>query len=151
MSPASVVRSTGAPPRLPGRSSSVRRTPTRSIRWWLPGKTLPRPPGAPRPVGSGEVTMTNQPATGHPSRGALALFIGLMVLVGLNLRPALSSLAPVLTCIQQDTGLSALSIGALTTLPVLCLGLFAPMAPWLARRSEEHTSELQSRPHLVCR
>lgn len=78
--------------------------------------------------------MTSQPATGHPSRGALALFIGLMVLVGLNLRPALSSLAPVLTRIQQDTGLSALSIGALTTLPVLCLGLFAPMAPWLARR-----------------
>jgi len=64
----------------------------------------------------------------------LALFIGLMVLVGLNLRPALSTLAPVLTRIQQDTGLSALSIGALTTLPVLCLGIFAPLAPWLARR-----------------
>ncbi|MFO8045249.1 MAG: MFS transporter [Halomonas sp.] len=57
-----------------------------------------------------------------------------MVLVGLNLRPALSSLAPVLNRIQQDTGLSPLSIGALTTLPVLCLGLFAPMAPWLAKR-----------------
>ncbi|PMR82526.1 MFS transporter [Halomonas urumqiensis] len=57
-----------------------------------------------------------------------------MVLVGLNLRPALSSLAPLLTRIQQETGLSALSIGALTTLPVLCLGLFAPLAPWLSRR-----------------
>ncbi|HSP57887.1 MAG TPA: MFS transporter [Halomonas sp.] len=57
-----------------------------------------------------------------------------MVLVGLNLRPALSSLAPLLTRIQQDTGLSALAIGALTTLPVLCLGLFAPIAPWLAKR-----------------
>ncbi|AXY44161.1 MFS transporter [Halomonas sp. JS92-SW72] len=57
-----------------------------------------------------------------------------MVLVGLNLRPALSSLAPVLTRIQQDTGLSPLAIGALTTLPVLCLGLFAPLAPLLAKR-----------------
>ncbi|PMR67965.1 MFS transporter [Halomonas heilongjiangensis] len=57
-----------------------------------------------------------------------------MVLVGLNLRPALSSLAPLLTRIQQDTGLSPLAIGALTTLPVLCLGLFAPLAPWLAKR-----------------
>ncbi|HSH57653.1 MAG TPA: MFS transporter [Halomonas sp.] len=57
-----------------------------------------------------------------------------MVLVGLNLRPALSSLAPVLTRVQQDTGLSPLAIGTLTTLPVLCLGLFAPMAPWLAKR-----------------
>lgn len=64
----------------------------------------------------------------------LPVFIGLMILVGLNLRPALSSLAPVLTRIQQDTGLPAVAIGALTTLPVLCLGLFAPLAPWLAKR-----------------
>lgn len=67
-------------------------------------------------------------------RQTLGVFIGLMVLVGLNLRPALSSLAPLLTRIQQETDLSALAIGALTTLPVLCLGLFAPLAPWLARR-----------------
>lgn len=70
----------------------------------------------------------------HKESRRRLLFIGLMVLVGLNLRPALSSLAPLLTRIQQDTGLSALAIGALTTLPVLCLGLFAPMAPWLAKR-----------------
>ncbi|MCH4563695.1 MFS transporter [Halomonas sp. EGI 63088] len=57
-----------------------------------------------------------------------------MVLVGLNLRPALSSLAPLLNRIQQDTGLSPFAIGALTTLPVLCLGLFAPLAPWLSKR-----------------
>src|SRR5436305_8194360 len=30
-------------------------------------------------------------------------------------------------------------------------GGFALAAPQRARRSEEHTSELQSRPHLVCR
>ncbi|SDK93067.1 MFS transporter, CP family, cyanate transporter [Modicisalibacter muralis] len=61
-------------------------------------------------------------------------FIALMVLVALNLRPALSSMAPMLVRIQQDIGLSATAIGALTTLPVLCLGLFAPLAPWLTRR-----------------
>lgn len=58
----------------------------------------------------------------------------LMVLVGLNLRPALSSLAPLLLRVQHDTGLSPLGIGALTTLPVLCLGIFAPLAPWLTKR-----------------
>ncbi len=63
-----------------------------------------------------------------------AAFLLLMILVALNLRPALASLAPILTRIQQDLGLSALAIGALTTLPVLCLGLFAPLAPLLARR-----------------
>lgn len=66
-------------------------------------------------------------------RRHLWVFVMLMVLVGLNLRPALSSLAPLLSRIQQETGLSALAIGALTTLPVLCLGLFAPLAPWLSR------------------
>ena len=76
---------------------------------------------------SDETTMATSPRR-------LALFIGLMVLVGLNLRPALSTLAPLLTRIQHDTGLSALAIGALTTLPVLCLGVFAPLAPWLAKR-----------------
>lgn len=61
-------------------------------------------------------------------------FVLLVVLVALNLRPALSSLAPLLARVQQETGLSATAIGALTTLPVLCLGLFAPLAPWLSRR-----------------
>nr|WP_297457561.1 MFS transporter [uncultured Halomonas sp.] len=57
-----------------------------------------------------------------------------MILVALNLRPALSSMAPMLVRIQRDLGLSPMAIGALTTLPVLCLGLFAPLAPWLTRR-----------------
>ena len=59
----------------------------------------------------------------------------LMVLVALNLRPALASLAPLLSRVQADTGLSAAAIGALTTMPVLCLGLFAPLAnPETGRR-----------------
>lgn len=65
----------------------------------------------------------------------IALFLFLMVLVGLNLRPVLSSLAPLLVRVQADTGLTPLAIGALTTLPVLCLGIFAPLAPWLAKRA----------------
>ncbi|WP_206604753.1 MFS transporter [Kineobactrum sediminis] len=63
----------------------------------------------------------------------IGLFL-LMALVGLNLRPALSSLAPLLARVQLELGLSAAAIGVLTTLPVLCLGLFAPAAPWLSRR-----------------
>ncbi|WP_423358637.1 CynX/NimT family MFS transporter [Pseudomonas citronellolis] len=61
------------------------------------------------------------------------LLLGL-VLVALNLRPALSSLAPLLNTVREHTGLSAAAAGLLTTLPVLCLGLFAPLAPRLARR-----------------
>lgn len=61
------------------------------------------------------------------------LLLGL-VLVALNLRPALSSMAPVLGQVSAGLGLSASEAGLLTTLPVLCLGLFAPLAPVLARR-----------------
>ncbi|MDR2307711.1 MAG: CynX/NimT family MFS transporter [Paucimonas sp.] len=61
------------------------------------------------------------------------LLLGL-VLVALNLRPALSSMAPVLGQVSAGLGLNASQAGLLTTLPVLCLGLFAPLAPVLARR-----------------
>ena len=61
------------------------------------------------------------------------LLLGL-VLVALNLRPALSSMAPLLSQVSDSLGLSAAQAGLLTTLPVLCLGLFAPLAPILARR-----------------
>ncbi|MCV4344437.1 MFS transporter [Pseudomonas capsici] len=61
------------------------------------------------------------------------LLLGL-VLVALNLRPALSSVAPLLNAVSESLGLSSARAGLLTTLPVLCLGLFAPLAPRLARR-----------------
>ena len=61
------------------------------------------------------------------------LLLGL-VLVALNLRPALSSMSPLLAEVSSSLGLSAAKAGLLTTLPVLCLGLFAPTAPFLARR-----------------
>lgn len=76
----------------------------------------------------------------RPDPRRIALFLFLMVLVGLNLRPALSSLAPLLVRIKAETGLSSLAIGALTTLPVLCLGIFAPLAPWLAKRTGPENS-----------
>jgi len=66
-------------------------------------------------------------------RRPLLLLLGL-ILVALNLRPALSSMAPMLSEVSKNLGLSASQAGLLTTLPVLCLGLFAPLAPLLARR-----------------
>jgi MFS transporter, CP family, cyanate transporter len=62
------------------------------------------------------------------------LLVAGVVLVSINLRPAAASVGPVLDRIQSDTGLSSGWAGALTTLPVLCFGLLAPLAPLLARR-----------------
>jgi CP family cyanate transporter-like MFS transporter len=57
-----------------------------------------------------------------------------LVLVAFNLRPVLASLGPVLPDVMRDIDLSAAGASLLTTVPVLCLGLFAPLAPPLSRR-----------------
>ncbi len=57
-----------------------------------------------------------------------------MVLIGFNLRPAITTVALFIGDIRHDLGLSALGVSLLTMLPVVCLGLFAPIAPTLARR-----------------
>jgi len=76
-----------------------------------------------------EVVQHRPPVVSRP----WLLIMGL-VLVAMNLRPALSSLSPLLNDVSASLGLSAAKAGLLTTLPVLCLGLFAPLAPILARR-----------------
>lgn len=57
-----------------------------------------------------------------------------LALVALNLRMALSSIPAVESDIAAATGWSAAVIGALTMLPVLCMGAFALLVPRLARR-----------------
>jgi CP family cyanate transporter-like MFS transporter len=78
----------------------------------------------------------------RPARPPLSpvLLAGGVILVAINLRPAAASIGPVLDRIQSDTGLSSGWAGALATLPVLCFGLLAPLAPPLARRLGVHTA-----------
>ncbi|RYY75833.1 MAG: MFS transporter [Comamonadaceae bacterium] len=57
-----------------------------------------------------------------------------VVLIAFNLRPVFGSLSVLLPEVMRDTGLSPAGASLLTTLPLLCLGLFAAPAPALARR-----------------
>ncbi|MCK7614913.1 CynX/NimT family MFS transporter [Roseibium sediminicola] len=57
-----------------------------------------------------------------------------LVLIAFNLRPVFSSASALLPEIRNGFGLSSAAASLLTTLPVLCLGLFSPFAPILARR-----------------
>ena len=72
-------------------------------------------------------------------RASVLLAIG-MVLLAANLRPAAAAVGPLIDRIRADTGLSATGAGVLTTLPVLCFGALAPLAPALARRFGERTT-----------
>lgn len=68
-----------------------------------------------------------------PRHGALLLG-GLVVLLAVNLRLIFTSLSVLLPDITRGLGLSSAMAGYLTTLPVLCLGVFSPLAPICARR-----------------
>ena len=63
----------------------------------------------------------------------LPLLIGL-ALASLTLRPQVVGLGPLIPDIQKSLGMSHAEAGLLVTIPVLCLGLFAPVAPVLAGR-----------------
>lgn len=81
-------------------------------------------------------------STAHSAAGSLRPssliaqgLLGLsLMLIAFNLRPLFASLSVMLPELLQGTGLTSISAGYLTTLPVLCLGAFAPLAPMLAQR-----------------
>lgn len=63
------------------------------------------------------------------------LFVAVLVVVSLNLRSPFVSVAPISTELRTDLGVGGAAIGLLTSLPVLCFGLLAPVALAVIRRS----------------
>ncbi|WP_339208476.1 MFS transporter [Paenibacillus sp. FSL K6-3182] len=49
-------------------------------------------------------------------------------LVSLNLRPSITSVGPLFDIIQSNLGMSGVTVSLMTTLPVLCMGIFAVLA-----------------------
>ncbi len=73
---------------------------------------------------------------GHAGRSrfrVVLVVLGILLLAA-NLRPALTSVAPLIGQIRADAGLSNAVAGLLTTLPLLAFGVLSPVAPRLARR-----------------
>lgn len=69
-----------------------------------------------------------------PGTAARILLGASLVLIAFNLRPVFSSASALLPEIRDVLGLSPTGASLLTTLPVVCLGLFSPLAPRLAQR-----------------
>nr|WP_276323929.1 MFS transporter [Planococcus halocryophilus] len=57
-----------------------------------------------------------------------------ILFVALNLRPAISSIGPMLEPIRVDLNLSNSEVSLLTAVPVFCMGLFAPLAIVFGRK-----------------
>jgi MFS transporter, CP family, cyanate transporter len=76
------------------------------------------------------------PTTAAPGRSRLRSFLFVLgiVLLAANLRPALTSVAPLIGEIRASTGISNGAAGLLTTLPLLAFALLSPVAPMVARR-----------------
>ncbi|XTP55270.1 MFS transporter [Niallia sp. Krafla_26] len=62
------------------------------------------------------------------------LFIAGIIFVAFNLRPAITSIGPVVSLIQEDLGLAYWSVSLLTSLPLIAFAVISPIAPKLAHR-----------------
>ncbi|ANG61390.1 MFS transporter [Marinobacterium aestuarii] len=82
---------------------------------------------------------TAAPVVGH-SAGLWGF--ALLLLVGLNLRPFLTSVGPVLNTLQADTGMGHGMAAILTTLPFVMMGLLALAGAALAQRFGEQRTLL---------
>ncbi|MCF2706133.1 MFS transporter [Arcanobacterium haemolyticum] len=76
--------------------------------------------------------MTSSPQREYAAIGAA--LAGVIVVVSLNLRPALTSVGPVSDLIQADAGLTTAAMGLIASIPVFCMGLGALMTPLVIRR-----------------
>ena len=71
-----------------------------------------------------------------------ALALVALVLVGLNLRGPVSSVGPLLDELRRDLALGGAAVALLPTLPLLCFGLLALLAPRLSGRLGLHRAVL---------
>lgn len=99
----------------------------------------PGPSSGPGPAlgpgsGSGPGTEGGGTAAPGPSPWVLRLVALGLVLAALNLRPAITSLGPLMKEVRDGLHMSGSVAGLLTSVPPLCFALFGFMAPRLARR-----------------
>lgn len=79
--------------------------------------------------------MSAAPAARSSGQQMIRVLAGLgIILVGLNLRPAVTSLGTLLDQIQRDVPLSSLTAGVVTTLPVLAFATVGATVPTMVKR-----------------
>ncbi|TSB45455.1 CynX/NimT family MFS transporter [Alkalicoccobacillus porphyridii] len=69
----------------------------------------------------------------HNQKKQLLLLVGIAV-IAFNLRPAITSVGPVIAAIRTDFDLSNGAAGLITTLPLLSFAILSPLAPKIGQR-----------------
>lgn len=96
-----------------------------------------RPPLASRSIVNSHSSATSARTDAIPASQTLtwrdALWLGVIVVIGINLRPLLTSISPLMTAIRAATGLSFYGASLLTSLPVVAMGIGAFGAGALTR------------------
>ncbi|SEA33761.1 CynX/NimT family MFS transporter [Bizionia paragorgiae] len=77
--------------------------------------------------------MEKQDENGLNKASRILLLVGILC-VAINLRPALSSIGPLVGMIRQDFGLTETLLGLLTTLPLIAFGIISTMTPLFTKR-----------------
>ena len=78
--------------------------------------------------------MPTQTTLAHRTALQRILLIAGIVLIAINLRPALAGVGPLIGNIREDMGLSNTALGLLTTLPLLAFGVFSALTSLVTRR-----------------
>src|SRR6185312_13593359 len=108
-------------------------------------RTTTRRPG--RETGEAVKTGMRGSRTARVADGLLTVAV---VLTALNLRPAITSVGPLLDEVRGSLGASETWAGLLTTIPVLCFAVAGPAAPTLARRAGMGTAIGAALAVLAC-
>lgn len=109
--------------------------------------TTTRRPGRETALETALETGLRNSRTGRVADGLLMVAV---VLTALNLRPAITSIGPLLDEVRGSLGASETWAGLLTTIPVLCFAVAGPAAPTLARRAGMTTTIGAALAVLAC-
>lgn len=85
-----------------------------------------------------------------PEKSQKFLLLIAILLISLNLRPAITAVGPLISEIRLDTGLSSSALGLLTTLPVLGFGLISVLTPLFTRKIGTEGTMLFALTLLTC-
>ncbi|NIE68293.1 CynX/NimT family MFS transporter, partial [Burkholderia sp. Ax-1719] len=83
------------------------------------------------------MSFTSDPTRPRTADASAIVWYATIVAIGLNLRPLLTSISPLMTTIRAATSLSFYGASLLTSLPVVAMGLGAFGTGLLARRLGE--------------